>query len=188
MRLRTSGVGGWTSWSCCGGVDIRSPSTLIRTRMHLPYSAEEADDIRGVSGVAAPGETLALGFSLAADADAGELGLEATELRGEQGSIPAAAVDLHVVRVWQQAGVGVYQDAPVLVPELLLKDDRVALRDRYTRRRPGSWRPYRRRVGYVAPDVRLCGEARTQITAGVAKQVFVTVRVPADATPGHYRG
>src|SRR4051794_20986816 len=129
--------------------------------MHFPYSAEPGDDIGRIQGFGSPGEVVSLAFSLHAEADVGEVVMEATDLRDGERSIPSSAVELHVVHVWTQAGVGVYQDAPVRVPELLLKDDRVALRDRYTFRRPGSWRPYRRRLRYVAPTVRLDGEART---------------------------
>ncbi|MCK5805883.1 MAG: hypothetical protein KAI66_23835 [Lentisphaeria bacterium] len=77
---------------------------------------------------ATPGEYEPASFVVSALADLADLRVQATDLRGDSGIIPAAAVDIRVVKCWYQAGtawVGNAQDKSrhVLVPELLLKDD-----------------------------------------------------------------
>lgn len=137
----------------------------------------------------APGEMASLSVSLRADRSSGAVAVDVSELRGPGDRvIPAACVDVYVVREWDQAGVGVYQSPRARVAELLLKDEAADLRDGY-RRRCGHWRHLRRRGAfYAAPDLRLHGGARATLAAGTAKQVWIAVRVPAGATAGMYRG
>ncbi|MDX1931527.1 MAG: hypothetical protein SFU56_02865 [Capsulimonadales bacterium] len=74
-------------------------------------------------------------------------------------SLPGSSVDVRVVRV----GSG------YPAPQLLMKDDRQPLTD-------------------PIPAVRLSGEPTTDIPAETSKQFWITVRVPANTTPGVYRG
>ncbi|MBI3921523.1 MAG: LamG domain-containing protein, partial [Armatimonadetes bacterium] len=78
--------------------------------------------------VAAPGEFEPVSFVLAAWGDLRRLTFQIGNLRGKASSIPAASVDLRVVKCWYQSGSAwqdVFQDRQhrVLVPELLLHDD-----------------------------------------------------------------
>lgn len=97
-------------------------------------------------------------------------------------------VDLHVVKVWPQAGIGVYRSDARDVAELLLKDDGVALHDAW---RPGCghWRhAYRRQAFYHPPEVRLDGDVRTTFGAAQSKQLLLSVRIPPSADAGTYHG
>lgn len=80
-------------------------------------------------------------------------------------------INIHVVKVWEQGGAGPLQDADTaaLVPELLVKDDRLALTG-------------------AAPAVRLAGAPVTDIPADTTKQFWVTVTVPRGTFPTRYTG
>jgi hypothetical protein len=156
------------------------PVTRIHTRSHYPYGGAPGERIGAIKGFGSPGETVSLSFCLEADADVPAVVVEA--------SIPGVAVDVHVVHAWDQAGVGVYRGPRVRVPELLLKDDRASLDDGYTRRCGSPLHVHRRRVRYSPPPLRLEGAVRTDLEAGVPKQLWLTVRIPADLRPGTYTG
>jgi hypothetical protein len=84
---------------------------------------------------------------------------------------PRTAMNVHVVKTWEQAGLDPFVtpgDAPVTVPECLVKDDRTPL------------------AGPL-PEVRLAGDVITDIPAGASKQFWVTVRVPRGQRAGTYR-
>jgi hypothetical protein len=131
---------------------------------------------------------VSLAFAVHTTEPIGEIAFEVGALTGPSGSIDAGATDVFVVKVWEQAGVGVYQSKPVRVPELLVKDDRPPLSDGY-RRWCGHWRHLHRRSSYyVPPAVRSVGPACTSLDARETKQVWLSVRVPADAAPGRYTG
>jgi len=109
-------------------------------------------------------------------------------LSSSSGAISQNNLALHVVKVWDQAGIGVYHSQSRPVAELLLKDDRVPLSDSY-RPHITNWRHLLRPAHvYVPPNVRLTGEVVCSLDAGGSKQVWVTVRIPAEATPGTYTG
>ncbi|BDI32916.1 hypothetical protein CCAX7_49670 [Capsulimonas corticalis] len=95
----------------------------------------------------------------------------ADDLEGVGKTIPKDALDVRVVKVWKQQGTGALRnpDEASLVPELLVKDDRVPLTG-------------------VAPDVRLTGAPQTSIPMDTAKQFWVTLTTPKNAQPGHYTG
>lgn len=82
-----------------------------------------------------------------------------------------ANINIHVVKVWEQGGAGPLQDADTsaLVPELLVKDDRLALTG-------------------AAPAVRLTGAPVTDIPADTTKQFWITVTVPRGTFPTRYTG
>ncbi len=86
-------------------------------------------------------------------------------------TFPRANINIHVVKVWEQGGAGPLQDADTaaLVPELLVKDDRLALTG-------------------AAPAVRLAGAPVTDIPADTTKQFWVTVTVPRGTFPTRYTG
>jgi hypothetical protein len=159
-------------------------------RSHVPFAAAPGpaapDALRSVG---AAGEMLSLSASLCAREDVPELEIEVSALSRDDGTVlPGSAVDVYVVAVWEQAGVGVYQSAPQRVAELLLKDDRVALRDGW-RHGCRHWRhPWRRGRFYTPPSVRLRGPARTSLAAGAAKQIWISVRIPPHTAAGCYRG
>ncbi len=93
------------------------------------------------------------------------------DLQGIGRTLPRTAVDLHVVKVWEQAGSGPLRDpdTATAVPELLVKDDRVPLTG-------------------PAPAVRLTGPAVCDIPADTSKQFWLSVTVPRNTPPGLYTG
>ncbi len=133
---------------------------------------------------------LSLSFSLLSREPIADLELTASDLESPNATVPKSNVSLFIVKVWEQAGLGVYQSAPVRVPELLLKDDRRPIRDGYTRR--GKCRHWKHVVRasqvYRPPDVRLEGDACTSLGVNESKQVWVSVRIPPDAQAGIYDG
>ena len=92
------------------------------------------------------------------------------DLQGIGHILPKSSVDIHVVKVWPQSGAGSLRDPDTAssVPELLVKDDRVALSG-------------------PAPDVRLTGPAVCDIPADTSKQFLAHGLRPAQhaARPLH---
>ena len=88
--------------------------------------------------VAAKGEFEPVSFVVFPFQDLAELEVTATALAGAQGTIPASAVDLKVVKCWYQAGTAwhSYFADPTrreLTPELLLNDENLVKVDRKTK-------------------------------------------------------
>jgi len=156
---------------------------------HYPYSLQHnGKQIIRVHGIGAPGEKVALAFSLSSQTSCPLVELHPQALSGPQQKLDAQCIDLHIVKVWQQAGIGIYQSESMNVPELLLKDDRVNLRDGYRRhfkRKRHLIEPFRL---YEPPSVRLDGCARTSLKAGQTKQILIEVGIPPATAPGLYEG
>ncbi len=133
---------------------------------------------------------LSLSFSLSSREPIADLELTVTDLESTNVLMPKDCVSLFIVKVWEQAGIGVYQSKAVRVAELLLKDDRAPLRDGYTRRgRCGHWKHLLRAAQlYKPPDVRLKGDVCTSLERNETKQAWVSIKIPTDALPGLYQG
>ena len=97
---------------------------------HSPYaSLPSGEAVTSLRGFGTAGEMLSLSFSLSASEEIAELELTALDLEGVGASIPKSCVSLFIVKLWEQAGIGVYQSSSMQVAELLLKDDREPLND-----------------------------------------------------------
>ncbi|MCK5804562.1 MAG: hypothetical protein KAI66_17125 [Lentisphaeria bacterium] len=136
----------------------------------------EAFDLR-----AAQGEMKALTFAVLAGATGiGDLSVSMADLRGPDGaSIPRGAFDVRVVKVWEQAALHWEVLSPedkILVPELLLKDDRIE----FDESRGGDQQ-------YHAPSV-LNIPFGTDVPAHTVKQIWLNIDVPPDAPSGSYAG
>jgi hypothetical protein len=140
------------------------------------------------------------------------LTIKAGDLKSSAGVIPAANVDIRVVKCWYQAGwawfsIDQARSTRVLVPELLLHDDSLVkvdyekqhnfLRmnyptgDKYQciskvedREYPNEDFPIMRDLQVRDSPVLL----PVQLPAGANKQFWITVKVPQDAKPGQYQG
>jgi len=184
---------------------------------HYPYAkAHDGTSINLVRGLGASGDTVTLSFSVMSTSDVDEIVFEAVDLNIEAMNsnvettdshikttnlnseemdpnkkvhkIAAGNIEIYIAKVWEQAGLGRKQGKRIQVRELLLKDDRQPLMDRY-RRGYKHWRQFSKAaMFYCPPDVRLDGPASTRLDAGVAKQIWITVRVPNLTPPGIYRG
>jgi hypothetical protein len=140
-------------------------------------------------------------FAICALADIQKLTVLATDMKGPNGTIPASAVDIRVVKCWFQSGVQIWDtNGRILTPELLLKDDslvRVDLENKHNYVRtlgPDGKETY---VLVSGPDSEGMREIQPRdastlqavdIEAETTKQFWVTVRVPDDAAPGCYEG
>ncbi|MBI2301682.1 MAG: hypothetical protein HYU66_22500 [Armatimonadetes bacterium] len=124
-----------------------------------------------------------------------------SDLTGPAGTIPAAAVDVRVVKCWYQAGRGIGDlHSKRLVPELLLKDDALVRVDReaqanYLRHTSPdggtAWRLCSGPTSADLEDVRPVDAEELQpvdLAPEELKQYWLTLRVPDDAKPGDYQG
>ena len=109
-------------------------------RTHIPYLQSGGDDrCTRIDARGAPGERVALSFDIAGDDAPVRAEITASRLvragggAEVNGTIDAADMDVHVVAIRDQAGIGVHRSARVAVAELLLKDDGVEMRGRYSR-------------------------------------------------------
>jgi hypothetical protein len=162
--------------------------------------------------IAAQGEFEPASFVVYPFQPVAKLDLKAGNLIRGAHTIPAAALDIKIVKVWYQAGSAWHgyfgdntQRAPT--PELLLNDETLIrvdhnTRDNYVRyachdgSAPYAWMSFRAsavnhsRVGLANIDL-IQDSPILQSAAlepGAFKQFFVTVGVPAQATPGVYQG
>ena len=158
---------------------------------HPPYAALPSEEaVTSLRGFGTADEMLSLSFSLSASERVADLEITALDLESSVAAIPKSCVTLFIVKIWDQAGIGVYQSLRTSVAELLLKDDRTPLSDSYSRRgQCGHWKHLLRASQlYRPPDVRLEGAACTKLDSGESKQIWVTIKIPADAAPAHYSG
>ncbi|MFH0964397.1 MAG: sugar-binding protein [Planctomycetota bacterium] len=163
----------------------------------LPQSYHVA---KSLSASACRGEYEPLTFSVCATEDLQSVEIEIDDLRADTGEVlGAATVDVRVVKCWYQAGRGEDLSATgmdrFLVPELLLKDERLVVVDR-----PGKRNLLRAAEGLVdisdpEGDLSAIGPKDTETLQAfdvaapeIIKQVWLTIHVPDDAMPGTYRG
>ena len=139
--------------------------------------------------------------------------LRASDLRGPaDATIPAAALDLKLIKVWYQSGAGWYGyfADPLgrrLVPELLVNDEDLVrvnckTRDNYVRynNADGSVHHQWMSANFMVVNDTMANQANLGLIKDAAtlqptvlnpeefKQFFVTIRVPKDAREGVYTG
>jgi len=152
-----------------------------------PYGEPALEPCHGLGEVAAPGELLSAAFGIRSEHPVAEVSFSVSGLVASGGAeIPRDSLDLRIVKVWAQAGVGVYQSASVSVPELLVKDDRGDFQDSYSSW-CGHWKHALQRNHYYRPPrVDDTGVARTRLSPGETKQVWLSIHVPTSCKPGAY--
>ena len=152
-----------------------------------------------LSASACAGETESLTFVLYAFGPVQDIRVEASDLTGEKAVIPSRSVDLRVVKYWYQAGRELSRHmekptGPLLVPELLLKDDSLIVVDREAKR--NFMRTPQGLVDISDPKADLSGLAPRDrkelqpfdLQAGELKQIWVNIKVPVGTAVGSYRG
>jgi len=186
-------VPGASEWIRVAGVPLDIPDAaraqtlpvlypVLPLEFIYPDSALSArTPLERLSTRAALGETTAVTFAvLAGNEGIQDLKLTSSDLRGpNERTIPKEQCDARVVKVWEQAALHWEVFRPtdaILVPELLLKDDRIAINER--RDAAGQ---------YDAPHV-LNVPFGTDVPAHTVKQVWLSITVPRDAVPGLYSG
>ncbi len=150
-------------------------------------------------------------FAISTTTDITGLAISAGDLTSSAGSIPAANIDIKVVKCWYQSESSPPGDywvsdlrapsANMLVPELLLHDDTLVNVDGgedYVKLIDGSYAWVSQKVAATTDnavkvaDFPVAGDAATlqpvDIPAGTNKQFWVTVHVPDNAAAGDYAG
>ena len=125
------------------------------------------------------GEYEPAGFAVTAYKRLSGVRVRVSELKGRDRTIPASAVDIKLVKCWYQAGLQERPGLPLLTPELLLNDDRLVRVDHVGRMNILGDLRQRRDAPQLLP---------VDVPAGLTRQFWVTVHVPADAEPGRYTG
>jgi len=162
---------------------------MIHTLKHFPFSRfPETVSLERLEGKGAAGQRLSLAFSIQSAEPVETVSAHISELRGPSSAIPRTAAELYVVKLGEQAGLGVYRAEPQSRPEFLVKDDRVPIRDGYVRKFK-HWRHFLRpRYFYRAPKLRAEGPAETSLAPDRPKQIWLDLALPPGTEPGTYRG
>ncbi|TLS51499.1 hypothetical protein FE782_15430 [Paenibacillus antri] len=169
----------------------------------LPSDGAVSDSLRVVS---AQDEYEASSFVLAPLRDASSVSFHVGDLQGEGGTIPASAVDMHVVKTWYQGGTAwqsYFYDATkdVLTPELLLHDESLILVDHAQKKNflrvdypTGSQyvdvftKPAKKFDHLAEPVADSPTLLPIALKQGESKQMWVTTKVPAGTPEGIYTG
>ena len=190
--------------SSSGGIPILPNSQIA------PQLLDDPLQITLVSG-----EYGAASFVLRPIREIKALQLHASELKALNGNIiPSSALDLKIVKCWYQAGtawrdIGQCKDKKILVPELLLNDDKLVKVDyarqmNYLRLSFPSGEKYlpvsnpektetreRFSMSMPAKDYPVKDAATLQpidLNRNCNQQFWLSVKVPKNATPGKYVG
>ena len=124
-----------------------------------------------------------------------QLAVKADDLACGGRTLPAAAVDIRLVKVWYQSGNAWFSETadharPVLVPELLLHNDDLVRIDAQARSNlvlsKGRHVPCTQ-AGLV-PDDDAATLQPFPLACGEARQLFLKIAVPGDAAAGCYTG
>ena len=128
---------------------------------------------------ASPGEYESASFVLLATKKT-TVTFDTTDLRNGGETIPKNALDLKLVKVWYQAGVGITDlNNPILTPELLINDDDLVKLNHSQKRN------YVRNMANPqdAPNL-----LPVRLEPNQPRQFWLTVHVPEDTKPGEYSG
>lgn len=182
--------------------EVPAISSIPRLPETLPSDGRLSAQLRMV---AAEGEFEPVSFVIAPRTDITKLVLKASPLAGAAGTIPAANVDIKVVKCWYQGGTAWYSyfgdsNRRELVPELLLNDETLVRVDREKKEnylRVGDeyqWISYpkdraTKAFNYLTEPV---ADSETlqpiALREGDNKQIWVTVEIPDDCSAGVFRG
>ena len=180
---------------------VYAPKAITNSRLETSVFPIPAPLAKALSLSGCRGEYESVTAAVYALDDVKGLRVSATALKGPAGTIPASAIDIHVVKCWYQAGRGIGDlRNKMLVPELLLKDDALVRVDtekgeNYLRSTAADGtQAYLLCSGPKSEnlaDVRPVDAETLQpvdVPARALKQFWFTLRIPEDAKPGVYRG
>ncbi|MFH0965916.1 MAG: hypothetical protein V2A58_18105 [Planctomycetota bacterium] len=130
---------------------------------------------RGLAAFGCRGTFVPMSFAILCERDLADVMVTASDLRSESGVIPAEAIDIRIVAPWYRPMLGKAR----LMNEMLLHD-------------PAFVTPSPEKQENAFKDALLGSDSAVllpaSILAGTLRQYFVTVKVPADASAGTYRG
>ncbi len=185
-------------------------SDLPRLPDGYPADGKAAGNVRLI---ATPGEFEAASLVVYPKANADKFTMKPGDLKSKDGkTIPAAEIDVKMLKTWYQAGSGWYGFfadgfARTLTPEMLLNDENMvrvdpATKDNYVRysNRDGSTSYQWMSAHFMVTDYQFWNQANHALIEdakefqGVVlnkdefKQFFLTLHVPAGTKPGVYSG
>ncbi|MFN8553723.1 MAG: hypothetical protein U0103_19800 [Candidatus Obscuribacterales bacterium] len=154
---------------------------------------ENRSDALHLAGTA--GETIALKFDINSDATIDDFRVTVDVSRSPNSPVDFTdpgitqtdwCAETFVVKTWQSAGIGIYQAEAMLVDELLVKDDRLELKDSY-RSKIQNWREILKPSKfYKGPEIASHKDARTKVLAGESKKFYARIKIPPHIKEGHY--
>jgi hypothetical protein len=203
-ELRYSSLKEGYTWGHPGQSLVPYPWDPYSSTRVLPFNFEiPAAPSNSFSVVACRNESESASFVINAQKDISEIGIHVPDLKNSRGLIiPSTAIDLHTVKVWYQAGdndISYNTPGKVLVPELLLKDDKVVKVD------------YVNEINYlnvtlngsphyieisnpqgIFPEAATVNDASSlqpfSMSAQENKQIWMTVTIPVNTSAGDYYG
>ena len=169
----------------------------------LPYSLDiEGELANEVTIQACNGEFEPISIALWSPENAEQVSVHASALKGPVGIIPAANLDVKLVKWWYQKSNRWWLQS-FLVPRFLVNDDTLIKADHQARRNylklsfPDGIR-YAEPPSYPKDTIEEPMEAFPlrdsdtlrpfDLVGGQNKQIWITVKVPDDAAPGRYAG
>lgn len=187
---------------------ITDDKILPTTSISREYASSQ------ISVVAAPGEFEPASFVVRANQDIRGLAAAATDLDGDNASIPSSCIDIKLVKCWWQAKPAetwpwIRDGAPVtgpgsdrvLVPELLVNDPGFIITDdrqhNYIKQIDGSYRCISEDLIMKERENPLASEMSVRdsptllpvdVSAKTNQQFWVTIEVPTESAPGLYLG
>lgn len=151
-------------------------------------TSTDGQPLSQLSGRGCAGETINLSLAMLSDKNYNDVEVTASALKGVREEIPESNVGLFVVTSRWKSGASAVKGQPVVLEELLLKDDRVSLADSYVRDYQEWGDAVKAVLVYSAPNVRLAGPVQTFLQAGVQKHLWLSIVVPDNLSPGTYTG
>lgn len=176
------------------------PSTSIKV---LPFNYEiPAAPANNLSITASRDQFEAASFIISAQKDLAGIVINVSDLYDARGNkIPAEAIDVHLVKVWYQAGTETIKNTgmQILTPELLLKDDTLvnvdyATKTNYLKVTINGVQQY---IDISNPEGTFPDNAEIYDTPSLQpfslatnenKQIWLTVHVPNTTASGDYQG
>ncbi len=182
--------------------EVPALSSILRLPDQLPSDVLGRNEVHFI---AAKGEFEPASFIIVPKEDLEGVTLKASSLKGPAGEIPAENLDVKVVKVWYQDGTAWYSyfadpTRKELVPELLLNDENLIRVDHGKKGNFLRVGDEYRWISYPAEEAKAFFNYFTEpvadaptlqpisLKAGENKQIWITLKVPQDATPGNYTG
>ncbi|CAN5457955.1 hypothetical protein BH10CYA1_BH10CYA1_27370 [soil metagenome] len=149
----------------------------------IQRKGKKAEVISSLQACGTAGETISLTFEITCDEHIPELQMRTEEPNSTNLDVQ---VEMFIVKIWQTAGVGIYQSTSMLVEELLLKDDRIDLHDGY-RNEAVNWRSiFKPAWFYEGPKLPDHKDARTTLGSGESKTFMARMKISENAKPAVY--
>lgn len=185
-----------------GGITIFVTPAITDTRI-LPNSERYSNLISNqITMEGCRGESRPATFTVYTPTNVSGMTISTSNLTGSGGTIPSSAIDIRVVKCWLQDSGSMTSPTgqKVLLPELLLKDDKllkVENNENYLKMTDGTYRwisDPTKHIGFTTPtpaEFPVQDSATllpVDLTGGENKQFWIVVKIPDTAQSGTYSG